>query len=341
MGFDLCCKAVEAAGFSRMRNYNDSVNVYCSYRQERMNIVFVWNESAMAGISPDMLDMNNKNMVAFFAEKGVFNCMLLNIICTHNTSMSKRNVQARFPVWFIDDNTGNLIIYENQPEDFSGLKKSIEDFDNLGDDLGSQKRKILLKNIRPAYINWIIIVVNIIIFVFMELNGNTQDSSYMLSHGALNVELILKKGEYYRLFTSMFMHAGFSHIFNNMLVLFFIGDNLERAVGHVKYFIMYIAGGLLANVAALIYYSIANINVCCVGASGAIFSVVGALFYIVIVNKGRLEDLSASKLGVFIVMSIYLGLRSATTSNSAHIGGLVAGFILAALIYRKRKGTSL
>ena len=109
------------------------------------------------------------------------------------------------------------------------------------------------------------------------------------------------------------MHAGFSHIFNNMLVLFFIGDNLERAVGHIRYFIMYIAGGLLANIAALIYYNIADVNVCCVGASGAIFSVVGALFYIVLVNKGQLEDLSASKLGLFIVMSIYLGLQSATT----------------------------
>lgn len=60
-----------------------------------------------------------------------------------------------------------------------------------------------------------------------------------------------------------------------------------------------------------------------------------------LVNKGQLEDLSASKLGLFIVMSIYLGLQSATTSNSAHIGGLVAGFILAALIYRKRKGNSV
>ena len=56
-----------------------------------------------------------------------------------------------------------------------------------------------------------------------------------------------------------------------------------------------------------------------------------------LVNKGHLENLSASKLGVFIVMSIYLGLRSATTSNSAHIGGLIAGFVLAALIYKKEK----
>ena len=341
MMFDVCCRAVEAAGFNKLREQNNSFNIYYCYRQERMNIVFVWNESAFAGISPDMLDVNNKNIVSFFAGKGVFNCMLLNIICTYDTSMSKRNTAARFPVWFMDEVSGRLIIYEEQPEEFAGIRQQIENFDELGDNNDIQKQRISLKNMRPAYINWILILVNMIIFVIMEIKGNTLDTSYMLSHGALNVQLILKEGEYYRLFTSMFMHAGFSHLFNNMLVLFFIGDNLERAVGHLKYFIMYILGGLLANIAALIYYNIADINVCCVGASGAIFSVVGALFYIVIVNKGHLEDLSASKLGLFIVMSIYLGLRSATTSNSAHIGGLVAGFILAALIYRKRRGTSL
>ena len=86
-----------------------------------------------------------------------------------------------------------------------------------------------------------LIAINIIIYVIMEIAGDTQNTQYMLAHGALNVKLILNDGEYYRLFTSMFMHAGFSHIFNNMLVLFFIGDNLERAVGHIRYFIMYIA----------------------------------------------------------------------------------------------------
>lgn len=65
------------------------------------------------------------------------------------------------------------------------------------------------RNVYPAYINWLIIVVNIVTFVIMELDGNTSDTSYMLSHGALNVQLVLEKGEYYRIFTSMFMHAGF------------------------------------------------------------------------------------------------------------------------------------
>lgn len=340
MLFEECCEAIENTGFNRLREYVDNINVYCIYKEERMNIVFVWNEAALAGFSPKLIDNRNRNVVAFFAQKGVFNCRVLNIICTYNTMLSKRNTAAYFPVWFIDENTGKLIIYEEQPNDYAGLRNVIENIDvsRAAKREKNNRRKV---KIVPTYVNWFLIAVNIVVFIIMEINGSTNDTAYMLRSGALNVSLVIDRGEYYRLFTSMFMHGGFSHIFNNMLVLFCIGDNLERAVGHVKYLIMYIAGGLLANIAALIYYDVMNMNVCCVGASGAIFSVVGALFYIVLVNKGRLEDLSAAKLGLFIVMSIYLGLQSATTSNSAHIGGLAAGFILAVLIYRKGKGTRL
>lgn len=340
MLFEECCEAIENTGFNRLREYVDNINVYCIYKEERMNIVFVWNEAALAGFSPKLIDNRNGNVVAFFAQKGVFNCRVLNIICTYNTMLSKRNTAAYFPVWFIDENTGKLIIYEEQPDDYAGLRNVIENIDvsRAAKREKNNRRKV---KIVPTYVNWFLIAVNIVVFIIMEINGSTNDTAYMLRSGALNVSLVIDRGEYYRLFTSMFMHGGFSHIFNNMLVLFCIGDNLERAVGHVKYLIMYIAGGLLANIAALIYYDVMNMNVCCVGASGAIFSVVGALFYIVLVNKGRLEDLSAAKLGLFIVMSIYLGLQSATTSNSAHIGGLAAGFILAVLIYRKGKGIRL
>lgn len=340
MMYEECCAVIEEAGFNRLREYADNVNVYCIYKEERMNIVFVWNEAALAGLSPELIDNQNKSVVAFFTQKGVFNCRILNIICTYNMVLSKRNTAAYFPVWFVDENTGRLIIYEEQPDDYVGLKDVIE---NIDVSKASKREKKNRKRVRfvPTYVNWFLIAVNIIVFIIMEIRGSTTDTAYMLKSGALNVSLVIDRGEYYRLFTSMFMHGGFSHLFNNMLVLFCIGDNLERAVGHVKYMIMYLAGGLLANIAALIYYDVMNINVCCVGASGAIFSVVGALFYIVLVNKGRLEDLSASKLGLFIVMSIYLGLQSATTSNSAHIGGLIGGFILGIIIYRKRKGTRL
>lgn len=341
MLFEKCCEIIENAGFGRLKSQTEAVGIYYCYRQECMYTVLVWNEASLAGISPELIENQDRSIEAFFVGKGIINFRILNIICTYNTTLSRRNIQAGFPVWFMDMTSGRLIIYEEQPEDYAGLREIFESDENLSGGGGSRPGRRDGNRRAFAYVNWLFIAVNIIVYVLMEMNGSTSSTKYLLQHGALNVSLIMEYGEYYRLFTSMFMHSGFSHLFNNMLVLFFIGDNLERAVGHGKYFIMYLAGGLLSNAVALLCYGIMDVNICCVGASGAIFSVVGALLYIVLVNRGRLEDLSAGKLALFIFMSIYLGLRSATTSNSAHIGGLAAGFILAVLIYRKRKGTSL
>lgn len=73
----------------------------------------------------------------------------------------------------------------------------------------------------------------------------------------------------------------------------------------------------------------------CVGASGAIFGVIGAMIWILIRNKGRLEDMRLPRLIIFVVLSIYMGLTTAGVSLSAHMGGLAGGFVLAVLVYRK------
>lgn len=335
MTFEECIARTEYAGFVIAGTGNDAVSMCFCQREDYCYIVLVWNEAALPGINADMIDSQDRNVRSFFAQKGVYNCRVLNIICTFNLGMSKRNQQACAPVWFLDLASGKLIIYEGQPERFLNLKEALEE-------AAVGKLRVMNKgkgrNREPAYINWIIIIANIVVYALLESGGSTENSLYMLAKGALNVELVKEQGEYYRIFTSMFMHAGYSHLLNNIFVLWYIGDNLERAVGHGRYLIMYIAGGLLANIAALFCYDIMNVSVCCVGASGAIFSVAGALFYIVIVNKGRLKDLTAVKLGIFIFMSVYLGIQSANTSNSAHIGGMLAGIILAMIIYRRRKG---
>ena len=73
------------------------------------------------------------------------------------------------------------------------------------------------------------------------------------------------------------------------------------------------------------------------GASGAIFGVIGGLFYAVAVNKGRLEDLQTKQLAVMIVLSLYMGLTSSDVDNAAHVAGLILGILLGILLYRKPK----
>ena len=89
-------------------------------------------------------------------------------------------------------------------------------------------------------INIAMIVLNVVVFLIVDLSGNSGNTEHMLRCGAANAALIVEAKEYYRLFTSMFLHFGMAHLANNMLVLYVIGDNLERAVGKVKYLLIYL-----------------------------------------------------------------------------------------------------
>lgn len=186
---------------------------------------------------------------------------------------------------------------------------------------------------KPAYINDTLIIVNILYFLWLEFCGSTENAWFMVEHGAMYVPLIAKHGEYYRLLTSVFMHFGISHLVNNMIIQFVLGDNLERALGRIKYLVFYLVCGVGANVFSMIVSINGYEPAVSAGASGAIFGVIGGLLYAVIRNRGQLEDLSTRQLTMLVVCSLYFGFTSTGVDNAAHIGGLVLGFLLGVLFY--------
>lgn len=188
---------------------------------------------------------------------------------------------------------------------------------------------------KKAYVNGTIIAVNIIYFLFLETTGSTLNTGFMVQRGAMYAPLILSYGEYYRLLTSVFMHFGISHLLNNMLVLFVLGDNLERALGKIKYLIFYLLCGIGANIVSLAVNLGNGYYVVSAGASGAIFGVVGGLVYAVAVNRGRLEDLSTHQLMILVVVTFYHGFTSTGVDNAAHVGGLIIGIFLGMIFYKR------
>lgn len=188
---------------------------------------------------------------------------------------------------------------------------------------------------KRAYVNITIIVVNVLYFLFLELKGPTEDLDLLKQYGAMYAPLVVEQGEYYRIFTSMFIHIGFSHLLNNMIILFVLGDNLERALGEIKYFIFYFVCGAGANIISMLISIQSNRLTVSAGASGAIFGVIGGLIYAVAVNKGRLEDLSSRQLIMLVICSLYYGFTGTGVDNAAHISGLILGILLAVVFYRK------
>ena len=186
---------------------------------------------------------------------------------------------------------------------------------------------------KKAYVNGLLIALNVLFFLYLEITGSSENVYFMYTKGAMSAPAVLEDGEYYRLLTAMFMHFGIRHIMNNMLVLFVLGDNLERALGHVKYLIC----GIGSNWVSMMAHSTDTMTVSA-GASGAIFGVVGGLLYVVTANKGRLEDLSTRQLVIMIFFSLYLGYTSTGVDNTAHLSGLVIGIVLAIILYHRPTG---
>ena len=186
-----------------------------------------------------------------------------------------------------------------------------------------------------AWVNGCLIAVNILYFLLLEGKGSSQNTEIMVKYGALYAPLVILQKEYYRLITAMFMHFGIEHLVNNMLILFVLGDNLERALGKVKYLIFYLACGIGANIVSVYFYWTTEPNVVSAGASGAIFGVVGGLIYAVLRNKGRLEDLSSRQLILMAIFSLYLGFTNAGTNNTAHLSGIFIGLLMGVILYRK------
>lgn len=174
-----------------------------------------------------------------------------------------------------------------------------------------------------------LILTNILVFVLMEATtGSTLRMDVLLPWGAASTDLI-SAGQYWRLLSAMFLHAGMSHLVNNMLLLYVLGSNLEPVFGTWRLLGIYLFGGLTGNLAAYLLYTRNGENVVSVGASGAVFSVMGALLLLVILCRGRLRDLSIHQLLIMLGFSLYFGFASSGVSNAAHVGGLLAGFVLA------------
>lgn len=177
---------------------------------------------------------------------------------------------------------------------------------------------------------------NLLIFLVFTIIGDTEDVYFMLEHGACFTPAILL-GEYYRLFTGMFLHFGIHHVVYNMICLIFMGDILETEVGSVKYLVIYVLGGLAGNLLSMAMDIKTGVYVISAGASGAVFAVIGALLWVIIRNKGRLGNITLQRMAMMAVLSILQGFTETGTDNAAHIGGFVAGFLLAMFLYRRKQ----
>ena len=181
-------------------------------------------------------------------------------------------------------------------------------------------------------VTWILAIINVLVFIVLSFGGMTEDAYYMYQKGALFVPAIISDQEYYRLFVSMFMHFGFEHLLNNMLSLLILGKYIEPLLGKVRFLIVYILSGIAGNLLSFFYELYTQDYAVSAGASGAVFGLTGALLCIVVINRGKLGNITKQRVFLMVGLSVYNGFISSGINNAAHIGGLIVGFLLTRLI---------
>lgn len=177
----------------------------------------------------------------------------------------------------------------------------------------------------------VVVALNIVIFLITDL-FLFSSAEALVEWGALGWYEVLKEGEWYRLLTSMFMHGGIDHIFSNMLVLFYLGSCLEQQVGSLRYAVIYLGSGILAGLTSMGYNMVLSDFTVSIGASGAVFGVMGALLCLVIFFRERAGDFNLRQMAVMVFFGLYGGFTGQGVDNAAHVGGLIAGFLLTALV---------
>ncbi len=182
----------------------------------------------------------------------------------------------------------------------------------------------------PERIPWcsaVLTAVNIVVFLACQFYG-----SILYPEGAFSILYLIRNGECYRLVTAMFLHADISHLANNMILLYFGGEIVEKTVGRIRYLILFFLSGICGNLFSAVYELSTGSFYESIGASGAVFGLVGGLFYLVLAKKGRAAGMSVQRMVLMIALSLYSGFQSVMVNNAAHLGGLLGGFLLAFLL---------
>lgn len=315
-------------------------NIDAPYRIIRINANYVHNNEQL-----DFDLFKIRNIVKQVKKKTLsFNIKTLNILIDVGSNVEPHE-DKKIESVFIDvdkDLKKNKTINELYPELKNNLVDSKNGFDfiiNVTNDINvktendSREFERVFKK-KASYITYALLAINVIIFTLNTI-GNMTGRFDLLSLLALNRGAVIS-GDIYRLITSMFLHTNFLHLLTNMYALYIIGTQVESYIGKPKYLAIYLISGLIGNLLSCV---VNGINTISLGASGAIFGLMGALLYFGYHYRLYLDNALRTQIIPLIALNLMIGFIFPNIDNGAHIGGLAGGLFITMALGVKNKTT--
>ena len=181
-----------------------------------------------------------------------------------------------------------------------------------------------------AYATWLLIIINIAMWILMEAHGNSHTSQTLVQFGA-KVAPLIWQGEFWRLITPVFLHIGLFHLISNCVIIYILGTILESLIGRWRLLFIYLFSGLVGNMLSLHFSPFLS-----AGASSGVFGILGALVAYGLLYKQAIPrnfyKVIVIYLLPFILYNFILGIWYSQTDNYAHLGGLLGGILIFCLL---------
>ncbi len=319
---------LENKQFQRLTCNHEEINFYCKTEDENAYIITLVDTTKRYYYEAGSLITLKDELERKFLLRGSKNVEVIFILYVNNLTFYKNALDSGLNMWLVDVESRRLLVYENQPDDFIGLKGDIEE---------SLKLKQPAKRIQYPFVTIGLVLANIAVFIFMYIIST--DPIYYTELGANNWTQIFLSHEVYRLFTCMFIHSGSDHLINNMLSLAIIGNETEKKLGHIHFSVLYLVSGLLSSLASALYHmyeaSQTGVLVISIGASGAVFGVYGAYLFITLLRNKKLGmPISIYRVALITLLLLSNCFSEENIDNVAHLAGLIIGIIIS-FIYCK------
>lgn len=244
--------------------------------------------------------------------------------------------------WLVNLTSLKLVVSKNQPDKLDGIEKLVaESFNGLAGGFSDVNNAIKNDSInkfnnlksKNIYFTYFLMGINIFVYLLMLINGDSESISTLIKFGALEPSLIINEHQYYRLFTAMFVHIGYMHLFSNIFSLYIIGSRIERYMGKLPYILIYIISGLTSSL-----FSTYLTGSVAAGASGAIWGLYGAILIFTAFNRKSMQGIDFYTILIMIILGFSISLMTPYVDNFAHLGGLIGGLIITIIYIFIQKG---
>ena len=325
-------------GYNRIPSNKEELTVYLQEQLQFANVILLYDLRTGLFSQREICRSIKSQLIRQFMKRGYGGVHVLTLFCCEEEGEAKVLFEGDPFARVIECTKRRIVIPEGHVEDFYGLKnhlaKLLERDDTFTDDVPLREQDVAHIPLRErSYVNITLVAMNLLIFLICIFTGER-----IYDFGIMYAKAVVEKGRYYQILTSMFLHdpSSVDHIFGNMVLLYLIGDIVERKCGHFRYLVLYFVSGIMGNLFSLAYSYVQMDFVGSLGASGAVYGVVGALLWILICNRGRVEDITLVRTLFMIGYSLYLGFTSTNVNNAAHVGGILTGFVLAMMLYSRK-----